>query len=177
VPGQWRDFPNSLKIGASLIFLAALALTGLQMHQAIVRGNKLVESRELVVHTLQVIRTAQQLDRAIQDAERGQRGYLLTNERKYLTPYEEGIGQIPALADQLRRMVSDNGEQQPRLLTLQHQIDAKLAELKSTIDANDTQGFAAAKAIVATQVGLQAMRDITDLIDTIISTEDALLAQ
>jgi CHASE3 domain sensor protein len=177
VPGQWQDFPNSLKIGASLIFLAALALTSLQMYQATVRGSELSESRELVVHTLQVISAAQQLERAIKDAERGQRGYLLTNDRKYLTPYEGGTGQIPALEDQLRRMVSGNMEQQPRLLILQRQIDAKLAELKSTIDANDTQGLAAAKAIVTTDVGLQAMRDIDDRIDGIISAEDALLAQ
>ncbi len=177
MPGQWRDFPSSLKIGACLSFIAALALTGLQMYQAIVRGGELGESRELVVHTLQVIRTAQLLDLTIQDAERGQRGYLLTNDRKYLTPYEGGISQIPALEDQLRRMVSDNVGQQPRLLILQRQIDAKLAELKSTIEANDTQGFAAAKAIVTNDVGLQAMREITGLIDTIISAEDALLTQ
>jgi signal transduction histidine kinase/CheY-like chemotaxis protein len=177
VPGQWRDFPGSLKIGACLSFIAALALSGLQMYLAIVRGSELAESRELVVHTLQVIRTAQQLDLTIQDAERGQRGYLLTNDRKYLTPYEGGVGHIPALEDQLRRMVSDNVEQQPRLLILQGQIDAKLAELKSTIEANDTQGFAAAKAIVTNDVGLRAMRDITGLIDTIISAEDALLTQ
>jgi signal transduction histidine kinase len=177
VPGKWRDFPDSLKIGACLIFITALALTGLQMYVAIVRGTELGESRELVVHTLQVIRTAQQLDLTIQDAERGQRGYLLTNDRKYLTPYEGGISHIPALEDQLGRMVSDNVEQQPRLLILQRQIDAKLAELKSTIEANDTQGFAAAKAIVTKDVGLQAMRDITGLIDTIISAEDALLTQ
>jgi signal transduction histidine kinase len=177
VPGQWRDFPSSMKIGASLIFLAALALTSLQMYQATVQGGELTESRELVVHTLQVIRAAQQLDRAIQDAERGQRGYLLTNDRNYLTPYEGGIGQIPALEDQLSRMVSANMEQQPRLLILQRQIDAKLAELKSTIEANDTQGLAAAKAIVTTDVGQQAMRDINGLIDALISAEDALLAQ
>jgi signal transduction histidine kinase/CheY-like chemotaxis protein len=177
VPGEWRDFPPSLKIGASLIFLAALALTGLQMYQAVVRGSELSESRELVVHTLQVIRAAQHLDRAVQDAERGQRGYLLTNDRKYLTPYEEGIAQIPALEDELRRKIFDNVEQKPRLLILHRQIDAKLAELKSTIDANDTQGFATAKAIVTTDVGLQAMRDITGLIDTIINDEDALLTQ
>jgi methyl-accepting chemotaxis protein len=177
VPGEWRDFPRSLKIGASLIFLAALGLTGLQMYQAVARGSELSESRELVVHTFQVIRAAQHLERAVQDAERGQRGYLLTNDRKYLTPYEEGSGQIPALEDELRRMISDNVEQKPRLLILHRQIDAKLAELKSTIDANDTQGFAAAKAIVITDVGLQAMRDITGLIDTIINAEDALLTQ
>jgi signal transduction histidine kinase len=177
VPAEWRDFPRSLKIGASLSFLAALALAGLQMYQAVVRGSELSESRELVVHTFQVIRAAQHLERAIQDAERGQRGYLLTNDPKYLTPYEEGIDQIPALEDQLRRTISDSVEQKPRLFILHRQIDAKLAELKSTIEANDTQGFAAAKAIVTTDVGLQAMRDITGLIDTIINAEDALLTQ
>lgn len=177
MPGQWRDFPSSLKIGATLIFLAALALTALQMYQATVRGSERSQSREIVVHALQVIGAAQQLDRAIQDAERGQRGYLLTNNRMYLTPYEVAIGQIFALEDQLRAVVSGNMEQQPRLLILQRQIDAKLAELKSTIDANDTQGPAAAKAIVTTDVGLQAMRDINDLIDTITSAEDGLLAQ
>ena len=123
-----RDFPSSLKIGAILVVIAALALISLQMYQTLVRGSELRKSRELVVHTFQVITTAQKLDRAIQDAERGQRGYLLTNERRYLTPYEEAIGQIPALEDQLRRLTSDNLEHQRQLLILQHHIDTKLAE-------------------------------------------------
>jgi signal transduction histidine kinase len=174
---QWRRFPGSLKIGAILAAAAGLALTSLQMYQTFMKGEESRDNRKLVTHTFEVIRTAQQLDREVQEAERGQRGYLLTNDRKYLTPYEEAIGRIPAMEDQLRSMTSDNAEQQKRLFKLQHAIDTKLAEMKGTIDANDTQGFAAAKAIVTTDAGLRTMATIIELIDEIMGAEDALLTQ
>jgi signal transduction histidine kinase/ActR/RegA family two-component response regulator len=172
-----REFPSSLKIGAALVATAALALVGLQMYQAVVRGGELRESRELVVHTFEVITTAQRLERTIQDAERGQRGYLLTDDRRYLAPYEEAIGQIPTLEDQLRRLTSNDAERQRRQSILRQQVDARLADLKSTIDANDTQGFAAAKSIMATDAGLQAMRAITSLFEEIISAENTSLIE
>jgi signal transduction histidine kinase/ActR/RegA family two-component response regulator len=174
---QWRQFPGSLKIGIVLVATAGLALTSLQMYQTFMRAEEPLDNREHVIHTFEVIRTAQQLDRALQDAERGQRGYLLTNDRKYAAPYEEAISRIPVLEEQLRRMTADNADQQKRLFRLQHEIDTKLAEMKNTIDANDTQGFAAAKAIVTTDAGFQAMRTVTELIDEIIGAEDALLIQ
>jgi signal transduction histidine kinase len=177
MPTRWRQFPSSMKFGVALAAIAGLALISLQMYQSLTRWRELRDSRELVVNTFEVIRTVEQLDRAVQDSERGQRGYLLTNDRKYLTPYEEANGRIPTLEDQLRRMTTGNVEQGQRLVELQRLIDAKLAEMKSTIDVNDTQGFIAARAIVVTDVGLQAMRAITELTDEIIRAEDVLLTQ
>jgi signal transduction histidine kinase len=174
---RWRQFPNSLKVGAVLAFIAGLGLISLQMYQTLRGERQLRDGRELVVHTFEVIRTAQQLDRAVEDAERGQRGYLLTNDHKYLTPYEEAIVGIPALEDQLHRMTADNAEQQRRLFRLKDLIDTKLTELKKAIDTNDTQGFAAAKAIVLKDVGFKAMLAVTGLIDEIIGAEDTLLSQ
>ena len=90
---------------------------------------------------------------------------------------QEAIGRVSALEDQLRRLKFDNSEQQHRLSMLQRQVDVKLAELKSPIDANNTEGFEAAKAIVATDPGLQVMRDISGLFDAIIGAENTLLTQ
>jgi len=47
-------------------------------------------SRSLVRHTLEVMRQAEELAGHLSDAETGQRGFLLTNEDRYLEPYKAG---------------------------------------------------------------------------------------
>ena len=60
---------------------------------------------------------------------------------------------------------------------LDTQIKTKLAELKQTIDTRRKEGFDAARRIVETDVGADAMSAITDQIGAIITTENRLLDQ
>jgi hypothetical protein len=108
---------------------------------------------DLVAHTIEVITATQTLERAIQDAERGQRDFLITGNAAYLDPYSKGVQAIPELLARLKQLTADNPEQQRRWPLLEHQINVKLDELKRTIDALQTEGFDAARQIVQTNVG------------------------
>ena len=55
------------------------------------------QSRELLINAFAVTTAAWALDVAIQDAERGQRGYLLTSDSSYLEPYRTGSRDAPVL--------------------------------------------------------------------------------
>jgi CHASE3 domain sensor protein len=82
---QWfarahREVPMALWLPLILIASAFLGLIGLQTSQGLVRGPELTRDREMVLHTSDVIATVQLLKTALQNAERGQRGYLLTGE-------------------------------------------------------------------------------------------------
>jgi PAS domain S-box-containing protein len=163
--------------GLALMLLPSLALFGIEIYQISRIVPELRQSQELVGHTIDVITTAQSLERAIQDAVRGQRGFLITGNEEYLEPYKWGVQQVPVIFSALRKLTSDNPEQQRRWPDLEHQIDIKLAELRRSIEARQTHGFDADRGIVETNVGLESMRAIDRLLDTAIATETDLLKE
>src|ERR1700727_2166468 len=59
-------------------------------------------------HSLQVRQAATHLFGLIQDAETGQRGFLLTGDESYLQPFETAQKEIPAAEVGLRTLTSDN---------------------------------------------------------------------
>jgi len=119
-------------------------------------------------------RTAgQQLLIAVQQAEAGQRGYLLTRRDQYLTPYENGIGAIPALLTAL-----DQGSADPErgiVHDLRAALDAKLAELAQSIARMNEGDNAAALALVQTDQGERLMATIRSLIGSIGRDQDVAL--
>jgi signal transduction histidine kinase len=163
-------------LGITLLALSCLTLTALNFYQTFAIQPAIERDRGLVTHTFEVIATAQQLDTAIQDAERGQRGFLITADQTYLEPYLTGSKGAPGLVAKFKQLTSDNPDQQRRIAVLGQQIDTKLAELAQTLEARKSSGFEAAKGIVQTNQGLDTMRAITDLIRDAVSAEDRLLA-
>jgi PAS domain S-box-containing protein len=170
------DLQRNLRLALALIILPLLTLIALETYQVVRNGPRLRESRVMVTHTFEVITTAQALDRSMQDAERGQRGYLITGDIGYLEPYASGVRKAPALLAKLKTLTAENAEQQEILARLDPQISLKFTEMQGTIDARRQLGFEAARKIVANDVGLTAMREITRAIDAIIAHENVLLS-
>jgi CHASE3 domain sensor protein len=84
---QRRPIPGVFVVALVLI-VPGLVVMGLQIYQVRARTPQLTQNRELVVHTFEVITTAQALATAVRDAERGQRHYLVTGDSKYLEIYQ-----------------------------------------------------------------------------------------
>jgi PAS domain S-box-containing protein len=165
-------------VGAlALILLPSLALVGIEVYRAASIVPNLRAGQEWVVHTFEVVAAARGLDHAIQDAERGQRGFLITGNDAYLDPYRAGVAEAPAKLQELRRLTLDSPDQLRRIGNLESQIDLKFAEMQHTIETRQKDGFDAARRIVETDVGLDAMRTITGLIEAIIADENKLLSE
>lgn len=97
---------------------------------------------------------------ALQDAESGQRGFLLTGEESYLTPYLAAVKRINGTFPRLMLIanVIPNGRQ--RLERLKALSGAKLAQMQKTIDAERSDGGAAALKVVETDAGQHEMDQI-----------------
>jgi signal transduction histidine kinase/CheY-like chemotaxis protein/CHASE3 domain sensor protein len=111
------------------------------------------EDNQMIVHSHQVITTLDELLSTMKDAETGQRGFLLTFNEHYLEPYNAAVLAAGSQVDELSQLTSDNPKQQARIAPLKQHIDAKLAELKETIDLRRAQGAEAALAVVTTDRG------------------------
>ena len=67
-----REIPTRPSLGLALIVVPFLVLVGLLAYEVVGRAPKLTQNRADVAHTFEVINTAKALERALQDAERGQ---------------------------------------------------------------------------------------------------------
>ncbi|WP_423761482.1 diguanylate cyclase domain-containing protein [Burkholderia sp. NLJ2] len=104
-----------------------------------------------------VLPAARNLLDALKDAETGQRGYLLTDDPKYLEPYRQGTRNAVTASEALRGALANEPADLPLLEQLMHDRDAKLAEMAQTIALRDDVGHAAALAVIRTDVGQRVM--------------------
>ncbi len=86
-------------------------------------------------------------------AETGQRGYLLTGRAEYLAPYTAATQRIPALLEQLARMLG----RQPDMLGWRNVIEDKMAELSETVRLEQAGQHAQAMSLVQADRGRHDM--------------------
>jgi PAS domain S-box-containing protein len=172
-----RGLPRTLWLGLALIVVPFLVLIGLLAYQVVGLAPSLAQSRASVAHTIEVIATASGLERAIEEAESSQRGFLITGNPVYLEPYRNGVRDAPLLLARLFELTRDNPEQQRRRPNLELQVNTRLAALQRGVEIHDRSGFQAARDAMGGNEGLLAMRAITSLIDAAIATENGLLRE
>lgn len=114
-------------------------------------------NNQQIIHTHEVILAVDELLSAAQDAETGQRGYLLTGNVSYLQPYETATRDLNRRLGDIAELTRDNPVQQGHLNQLRARLDAKLAELDAALQARRTEGMQAALARMATDQGKQEM--------------------
>jgi signal transduction histidine kinase/DNA-binding response OmpR family regulator/CHASE3 domain sensor protein len=124
------------------------------------------ENQQKILHSHTVLVALDKLISTMQDAETGQRGYLLTGNDKYLAPYNAAVADVGARLDAVAALTGDNATQQTNIVQLRRHLDAKLGELGETIDLRRGKGAEAALALVNTDRGkfeMDAIRSQADL--------------
>jgi methyl-accepting chemotaxis protein len=163
------------KIGTGFsIVLAIFLIVASVAYQSVVQQS---EAAAWVIHTHEVQFQLTELKSNLQDAETGQRGYLITGLDSYLTPYTDGRAHAEENRKRLAQLVADNPRQVARVEALAPLIADKLEELQRTIDLRKTRDFAAAQAVVLTDTGKKAMDAIRSTIGAMYSEETELLEQ
>lgn len=121
-------------------------------------SHEIVDLRRMRAAILDLLTT-------IQDAETGQRGYLLTRREEYLAPYSDAA---ETLADKRARLVAaiqDKPAYAAKLPGLQAALIAKLNEIGRTIDLVNAGRTDEAIDIVRADSGLIYMREIRQTLD------------
>ncbi len=128
-------------------------------------------------HTYQVLGKLKDLSIGMRDAETGQRGYLLTGDDDYLTPYKGAIDRVTFLQGELQRLTADNPVEQDRLHTLSPILQRKLEELAQTVQLRRTEGLEPALRVVRTNLGRNLTKQVEAILASMTAEEEALLAQ
>ncbi|OQP87765.1 hypothetical protein BTR14_04190 [Rhizobium rhizosphaerae] len=154
---------------ASVILAAGIVLN-IRTH------DLLSDHRDLVVHTHEVIEMSKDVLIGLDDAETGQRGYLLSSDTAYLKPYVHARERLAWMAPKLKEMVSDNPDQTARADQLQALINLKLAELAHAITVHDEQGVQAAILVERDSMRTARMDEIRHVIGEMTESEKTLLS-
>ncbi len=170
---------NELKIGTKIgasfaLGVVVFATISLTRYRTI---TQLIATAHQETHTYKVIGELEELNSQLKNAETGQRGYIITGEKRYLEPYNAAIKVLEQEIKALRLLTVDNPNQQRRLDALEPLLDSKLAELRDTINLRQNQGFTASLQVVLTARGKQLMDDIQRVVVQMENEERELLQQ
>lgn len=111
----------------------------------------------------------------LQDAETGQRGYVITGEERFLEPYDHATDQLDEQMRILAELFDRQSEQAADFARLDVLADRKLASMEKTIDARQTRGAQAGMDIVASGQGKIIMDDVRVVVARMIDVEAAAL--
>jgi signal transduction histidine kinase/DNA-binding response OmpR family regulator len=113
-----------------------------------------------VAHTYQVIGSLRQVLVDAQDAETGQRGFLLTQQQGFLTPYQSATGRIDRDLVRFRQLTADNPDQQRRadalVALIRERFSALDMSLKASVGAKPSPDLV--KALEAGKARMDALR-------------------
>jgi CHASE3 domain sensor protein len=138
----------------------------------------LQQNTTLVVHTYQVMDATRDLLLAAEDAETGQRGFVITGDDSFLSPYLQASERtIPERLRAMEMMLRDDSSQLGRVSILRQLLEEKFDELSLTIRERRLHGFEASRFMVENQSGKKIMDEIRNSIGEIDQAEQALLLQ
>jgi signal transduction histidine kinase/CheY-like chemotaxis protein len=129
-----------------------------------------------VQHTLAVQGQLTRVLSLLQDAETGQRGYLLTGNTAYLEPFTSATSELDKVVERLGLEVADNVIQVQALATLRLVVNDKLDELLGTIDLKKTGKSEEALSTVASNKGKALMDRAREVLARMFAEEQRLLA-
>jgi len=133
-------------------------------------SNKLLA----VNNTNGIIIAANKLISHINDAETGQRGYLLTQNLEYLEPYHLGKRDLFIVLEFLTKQVKDQ-EQTENLKNLKKLITKKFSDMQKTIDLGQNNQFDEAINYVKRGIGKNYMDQVKAATTKFIYRENFLL--
>jgi methyl-accepting chemotaxis protein len=161
------------KIGVGFgIALTIFVIVGAVAYRSVTQQT---QAADWVAHTREVQTVLAKLLSNLQDAETGQRGFVITGVESYLAPYTDGTARAEGNRMRIAQLVSDNPRQQVRADGLAPLIADKFAELQQIIDLRKAGDFAAAQKALSTDRGKKAMDAIRNLLQEMDSEEEALL--
>jgi signal transduction histidine kinase len=111
------------------------------------------------------------LAQSVLDAETGQRGYLLTNRKEYLQPYEKALRSIEESFKALDVYYGAKPDQKGDLAQLHALTETKLSELALTIRLHDEGKTGAANELLLSDIGKEKMEAIRSLGATLLAHE------
>ncbi|UAW97218.1 response regulator [Halopseudomonas nanhaiensis] len=128
--------------GLAAVFVFFLLSTAV----AVYNTHLLRSSHQSVAQTHETIVAIDRLLVEVQDAETGQRGFLLTGDKRYLEPYNRAVSQVQNRMKRVEALIRLDDAQRRRFDDLRGYVDTRFRELEAILNIYLREGQAAAIA-------------------------------
>ncbi|MEE4350951.1 MAG: CHASE3 domain-containing protein [Pacificimonas sp.] len=162
--------PQRLHLWVAALFALVAALVGIgalsaaALNQAVGDEDARLRAGQLYEQSNDTLLAASALYDALQDAERGQRGYALTLNPVFLDPYNQNVSEVGARLDRLAALVADDEGLSPKIISLRTISNLKLDEMEEVITTIDEGRVDEARAYISSGYGRRLMEQIGNLI-------------
>lgn len=164
---SWRRWVLSCGLAALVIVMLSSLI-----------ANFLSEGAEKwVEHTITLQSEVTNLLSTVNDAETGQRGYLITGDESYLKPYEAAVQTLPVLQQRITDLTADNPRQQQRIEEFKPASAERMAIIKRSIAARRAGNTEEAFNIVRESSGKRLMDRLRDIVGEMRAEEQSLIAE
>ena len=168
---RWRAL-----IGLGVIGLFLLATGLLALHNT----REIATAEGCVAHTHAVRFEVEALLSAVQEAETGARGFLITGRDDYLDPYRRARATVKGRASEIANLVVDNPVQERDLAEVRRLVDIRLEDMQAAIaarhdDPDPRRGFEAARRRILLDGGQETMDALRGVVAAMDQRERALL--
>ncbi|HSH98402.1 MAG: CHASE3 domain-containing protein [Methylophilaceae bacterium] len=142
------------------------------------RTSQFLLSSRWVDHTYTVLSQINLLFSELKDAETSQRGFLLTNDEKFLEPYNKAVSNLPETIQRLKTLTKDNFDQQDDIALFEELANRKLLFLEQAINMQRQYAWKGNDDILNTlQGGKKTMDELRMNIQRMTLREEKLLDQ
>lgn len=177
---SFKGMLRNARLRVWLFVFPALAVLTATLTALILNGHEATSQRReadrLYVETLDVLLATGGIKSAVNAALRGERGYLLTHDRRFLGPYEESRRDIRRLMDRLRGL-THNPRQSADADRLRDRLASYYALLDRTIALAAAGREAEARNIVRQGLGKREVESVLREVAGIEAEEHRLLAK
>lgn len=145
-------------------------------------NRQMIDAVSMVNHTAEVISKTQRLSTVVREAESGQRGYIITSDAAFLTPYRGGYERALVIVQDLKTLTADNPTQQRNVIDLKVLVDERFAQMERTLGMVNGLDEKARAAAFVNNVGTFApgrrtMQDLAAQLDVVKTAEEDLMAR
>ena len=158
------------------LLLAAIVVVSFNAWYALRSVDVLLHGEDWVQHTYQVIAQVEDVMGSVKDAETGNRGFLLTGDESYLTPYNDALQQLPGELDEFAKLTADNPSQHIRLMEMRSVLDQRLSLLQQSNNLRRAGAADGLHAMVISGTGKLQMDHLRTIADGMEAEERRLLA-
>lgn len=168
---DWRGYFLIACVGLLAVLLFGASLSAFRSSQ------ERSVAREWQVHTLEVLLETDRLRTAALQQMRGERGFLLTGDDRFLDPYVQGQKAATESYERLLTLTRDNPAQQQRLASMRDEFATLNAVLSAMIEQQRTGRREEALRYLRRGADRDAIDAILGEIDALAEFERALLAE
>jgi signal transduction histidine kinase len=168
--------PHINRILVPALLFAAIVIVSLNAWIAFRSLTVLLSEEDWVQHTWQVINQVELIMGSAKDAETGNRGYLITGDPAYLSPYFQALQVLPDQIGQLKFLTSDSPVQQRRVVEMRSVTQERISLLQQGINLRRSGRSDGIHALVVSGTGKIQMEHLRSIADDMDREEQRLLA-